>query len=127
MNMKLIVPSIMALTISSSLFSAEPMPADAVKSLLTNNTTYCKNLQKNKEFTNYYREDGALTKLSSEGKERQGEWRVTDNGQVCIDWGEEEGECCHPVFDQGNGTYLKIDEDEPKAEFRVTEGNPENL
>ena len=101
MNLKSIVSFIFVMAFSCSLFSAEPMPADAVKSLLTNNTTYCKNLQKNKEFTNYYR--------------------------VCIDWGEEDGECCHPVFDQGNGTYHKFEEDEPKAEFRVIEGNPKNL
>ena len=127
MNLKLIAPSILALIFSGTLFSAEPMSADAVKSLLTNNTTYCKNLEKDKEFTNYYRDDGTVTKLSSEGKEKQGEWRVAGNGRHCIDWGEEEGECCHPVFDQGDGTYQKLEEGEPKAEFRVIEGNPESL
>ena len=127
MNMKLIAVSVSVLFFSGVLFSAEPMSEDEVKSLLTNNTTYCKNLQKNKEFINYYREDGTLAKLTSKGEKKQGEWRVTGYGHVCIDWGEEEGECCHPVFDKGNGTYQKLEEGEPKAEFRVIEGNPESL
>jgi len=127
MDKNLIVPSILVLFFSGSLLSAEPMSADAVKSLLTNNTMNCKNLQKNKEFTNYYRDDGTVTKLTSKGKKMQGEWRVTGNGQHCHDWGDEEGECCHPIVDLGNGTYQKIEDDEPKAEFTVTEGNPKSL
>ena len=127
MNAKLVAPSILALIFSGNLFSAEPMSADALKSLLTNNTMNCKNLQKNKEFTNYYRDDGTVTKLTSNGEKKQGEWRVTDNGQHCHDWGEGEGECCHPIVDQGNGTYQKFEEGEPKAEFTVTEGNPNSL
>ena len=127
MNSKQFVPFVLVLFFSSPLFSAEPMSADAVKSLLTNNTTYCKNLQKNKEFTNYYSDDGTVIKLTSEGEKNQGEWRVADNGQHCIDWGEGEGECCQPVYDKGNGTYLKVEEGEPKAEFSVIEGNPNSL
>jgi hypothetical protein len=127
MNLMLIAPFISVLFFSGSLFSAEPMSADAVKSLLTNNTTYCKNLQKNKEFTNYYREDGTVTKLTPDGKEKQGEWRVDNNGRHCIDWGEGEGECCHPIFDHGNGIYRKLEEGDPKSEFRVIEGNPRSL
>jgi hypothetical protein len=127
MNMKLIAASILALFFSGALFSAEPMSADAVKSLLTNNTMNCKNLEKNKEFTNYYRGDGTVTKLTSKGEKIQGEWRVTDDGLHCHDWGKDEEECCHPIVDQGNGTYQKIEEGKPKAEFTVTEGNPKNL
>jgi hypothetical protein len=85
--MKLIAASIFVLFFSGALFSAEPLSEDAVKSLLTNNTTYCKNLQKKKEFINYYREDGTLVKLVPKGEKKQGEWRVTGNGHVCIDWG----------------------------------------
>ena len=127
MNLQKTVSVIVALLFSGTLYSAEPMSADAVKKLLSSNTTYCKNLQKNKEYTNYYRDDGTVIKLSPEGKKRLGKWRVSDNGRHCIDWGEKDGECCHPVFDQGNGTYIKLDEGEPKAEFRVIEGNPESL
>lgn len=127
MNMKLIVPFILALIFSGTLFSAEPMSTDAVKSLLTNNTMYCKNIQKDSESINYYRDDGTVTKLSSKGEKIQGNWRVADDGRHCQDWGNEDGECCHPVFDEGNGTYHKTEEDNRKAEFTVTEGNPENL
>jgi hypothetical protein len=118
---------ILTLFYSSAVYSAEPMSADAVMNLLSNNTTYCKNLQKNKEYTNYYRDDGTVIKLSPGGIKKLGRWRVSDNGRHCIDWGEEDGECCHPVIDQGNGTYRKLEEGEPKSEFRVTEGNPESL
>jgi len=127
MNLKQTVSVILALLFSGALYSAEPMSADEVKNLLTNNTTYCKNLQKNKEFTNFYRDDGTVVKLSSAGKKKLGKWRVSDNGRHCVDWGEEDGECCHPVFDLGNGTYRKLEEGEPKTEFRVIEGNPESL
>ena len=127
MNLNLLASSILALSFSGALYSADPMSADAVKNLLSNNTAYCKNLQKNKEFTNYYRDDGTVIKLSPGGNKKRGKWRVTENGRHCIDWGKEDGECCHPVFDQSNGTYQKVEEGEPKAEFRVIEGNPESL
>lgn len=127
MKMQLIVLSFFALFFSGAAISAEPMSADALKSLLTNNTMNCKNLKKNEAFTNYYRDDGTVTKLTSNGEKLQGKWRVDDNGQHCQDWGKEEGECCNPVFDQGNGTYLKFEDSEPKAEFTVTKGNPKGL
>ncbi len=127
MYLQLITSFILALTFSGALSSAEPMPADAVKSLLTNNTMYCKNIQKDAEYINYFRDDGTVTKLTSKGEKIQGKWRVADDGQHCQDWGKDDGECCNPIFDEGNGTYLKTEEDNPKAEFTVTEGNPESL
>jgi hypothetical protein len=127
MNLKLMASSFVALIISGAVSAAEPMSADAVKRLLTNNTTNCRNLEKNREFINYYRDDGAVVKLTSVGEKQLGKWRVADNGQHCVDWGGEEGECCFPVIDLGNGTYQKMEGDRPKSEFTVTEGNPENL
>ena len=125
MNMKPVLPFMFALSFSGSLFSAEPMSADAVKSLLTNNTITCKNLQKNHESSVYFRDDGAATRLNPEGEKIQGNWWVTDNGQQCVDWGEHER--CNSVVDKGNGTYQKIEDDKPRAEFTVTEGNPQSL
>jgi hypothetical protein len=127
MNMQLIVLSFSVLFVSSTVFSAEPMSADSVKSLLTNNTMNCKNLRKQEEFVNYYRDDGTVTKLTSQGKIMQGKWRVTEDGKHCQDWGKEEGECCFPVVDKGNGIYQKIENGEPKTEFTVTEGNSHHL
>lgn len=125
MNIQLITPSVLALIFSGSLFSAEPISADAVKRLLTNNTMNCKNLRKNKTFTNYYRDNGSVTKLTLKGNKIQGKWRVTDDGKHCHDWGEEEH--CLSIIDKGNGTYQKIEAGKPRTEFTVTEGNPENL
>ena len=125
MNFKLIASTVIALTFSGVLFAAGPMSADAVKNLLANNTMNCTNLVKNKEFTNYFRDDGTVTKLTSEGTKIQGKWRVTDDGQHCLDWGEHER--CNLVVDEGNGTYHKIEEDRPRTEFTVTTGNPNNL
>lgn len=125
MYLKLIAPSVLAVIFSGPLFSAEPMSADSVRSLLTNNTIHCKNFNKNKEFTTYFRDDGSATKLTREGETISGKWRVNDAGEHCLDWGE--GECCNPVFDNGNGTYMKTDEGKPKTEFTVTTGNPEKL
>lgn len=125
MNLKLIASPVLALTCSSALFSAEPMSADAIKSLLTNKTITCKNLQKNHESSVYFRDDGTATRLSHEGEKIPGNWHVTDNGQHCVDWGEHER--CNSVVDLRNGTYQKIEEDKPRAEFTVTEGNPMNL
>lgn len=127
MYLRLITSSFLALIFSGALFSAEPMSADAVKSLLTNNTMYCRNIQKDSESINYYRDDGTVTKLTSKGEIIQGNWRVADDGWHCQDWGNDDGECCHPVFDEGYGIYQKTEEDNPKAKFTVTEGNPENL
>jgi len=124
-NLKLIASSILALAFSGALFSAEPMSADAVMSLLTNNTINCRNLQKNHESSVYFRDDGTATRLNPEGEKIQGNWRVTENGQHCVNWGEEER--CNSVVDQGGGSYQKIEEGKPRAEFTVTEGNLKSL
>jgi hypothetical protein len=127
MKMKFFTSSVLVLTYCGVLLAAEPMSAESVKRLLTNNTMYCKNIQKDSEFINYYRDDGTVTKLTANGEKVQGKWRVTDDGRHCQDWGNTDGECCHPIFDEGNGTYQKTEEDEAKSEFTVTEGNPEGL
>lgn len=125
MNMKLITASLLALTLSGALFSAELMSADAIKTLLTNNTIICKNLQIKHVSSVYFRNDGTATRLNHEGEKIPGNWRVTDNGQQCVDWGEDER--CNSVVDQGNGAYQKIEEGKPRAEFTVTKGNPKKL
>jgi len=114
-----------ALTFSDGIFSAESMSANELKSLLTNNTITCKNLQKNHESSVYFRDDGTATRLSHEGEKIPGNWRVSDNGQHCVDWGEKER--CNSIIDLGNGTYQKIEDNKPRAEFTVTEGNPIKL
>ena len=118
---------VFALVFSGSLFSAEPMTADAVKKLLTDNTMYCKNIKKDKEFINYFRKDGTVTKLLPDGTTWEGSWRVTEDGRHCQDWGIEDGECCFPIVDRGDGTYHKIEKGNPRTEFTVTGGNPKNL
>ena len=125
MNLKLTASSILALAFSGSLLSAAPMSAAAIKSLLTNNTIHCKNFQKNHESRVYFRDDGTATRLNHEGEKTPGNWRVTDDGLHCVDWGEEER--CIPVIDLGNGSYQKIEKDKPRAEFTVIEGNPDSL
>jgi hypothetical protein len=127
MKLKFFTSCVLFLTYCGALLAAEPMSADAVKHLLTNNTMYCKNIQKDSEFINYYRDDGTVTKLTSSGEKMQGKWRVSDDGRHCQDWGNVDGECCHPVIDLGNGNYQKTEENAAKSEFTVTEGNPEGL
>ena len=112
---------------SGVLYPAEPMSAEALKDLLTNNTMYCKNKQKNKEFVNFYREDRTVTKRLPDGTIWEGLWRITEDGKHCQDWGAEDGECCFPIVDTGNGHYQKIDKGKPKTDFTVTKGNSENL
>jgi hypothetical protein len=124
-HMKLIVPFILMLAFSGTLFAAESMSAGAIKSLLTDNTIKCKNLQKNIASDIYFRSDGTATRFTSEGKKLHGNWRVTDDGQHCVDWGERER--FNLLVDQGSGSYQKIEDDKPRAEFTVTEGNPMSL
>ena len=115
MNLKLIVPSILTLAFSGALFATESMSADAIKSLLTDNTINCKNLQKNIESDIYFRSDGTATRFTSEGKKLHGNWRVTDDGQHCVDWGERERERFNLLVDQGSGSYQKIEDDKPRG------------
>jgi hypothetical protein len=118
--------SLAALSLCGTVFAADVMQADAVEALLINNTLHGTNLQKdNREFTNYFRDDGTATKLTWKGKKKQGTWRVADDGTHCVDWGD--GERCNPVIDLGNGSYQKIENGEPRIEFTVTPGNPEKL
>ena len=125
MNLRLIALSTLALAFSGTLFSAEPMSATEIISLLTNSTINCKNLEKNHESSVHFRSDGTATRLNHEGEKIPGNWRVTDNGQHCVHWGEEER--CNLILDQGNGIYQKIENVKPRAVFTVTEGNPMNL
>ena len=101
------------------------MSDNAVKSLLTNNTITCKNLQKNHESSVLFRDDGTATRLNHEGEKGSGNWRVTDDGKHCVDWGEHER--CNSVVDLGTGTYQKIEDGKPRTEFTVTEGNSMSL
>lgn len=123
-----IVPAIAILMISGQLYAAEPMSADAVKSLMSNNTMNGKNLKKDKNFTNYFREDGTATKLTSKGKKWQGKWQVKDDGQHCVEWDKKKKRGgCGAIVDLGNGTYHKLEGDKPRIEFTITEGNAKNL
>ena len=125
MNLKLILLTMFTLAFPCSLLSAELMSDDAIKSLLTNNTINCKNFEKDHESIVYFRDNGTATRLNHEGEMIPGNWHVTGSGQHCVDWGEHER--CNTVVDQGNGTYQKIEEDKPRAEFTVVEGNPNSL
>lgn len=125
MKLKPVASTFLVLVFSGNLYAAEPMSAAAIKRLLTSNTINCNNLQKNHESSVYFRDDGTATRLNHEGEKIPGTWRVTDDGQHCVDWGEEER--CNPVVDPGNGTYQKIEEDRPHAEFTVIDGNPLGL
>ncbi len=122
---KKLIASILTLVFSGTLFAAEPLSADALNSLLLNNTMHGKNLQHDREFTNYFRDDGSVTKITSTGTIKHGKWHVTDKGEHCGDWGR--GERCNLVVDLGNGRYQKIDKDKPRIEFTVIKGNPNNL
>ena len=127
MHFKLSAFTVLALVFSGHLFAADPMSSEAVKELITNNTMNGKNLYKNKQFTNYFREDGSATKLTSKGKKWQGKWHVTENGQHCVDWQRDKGDQCGVIIDLGNDTYHKMDGDKPRVEFTITEGNANNL
>jgi hypothetical protein len=111
----------------SLLHAAQAMTSDAIKNLMTNNTMNGKNLEKNHEFTNYFREDGTAAKLSAKGKKWRGKWRVTEDDQHCVDWGRGKGWRCGAIIDLGNNTYHKLDGDKPRIEFTVTLGNAKNL
>jgi hypothetical protein len=101
------------------------MSAVAIERMLTNNTSNCKNLQKNHESSLYFRDDGTVTRLNHEGERIPGTWHVTDNGQYCLDWGEEER--CNAIVDRGDGTYQKIEAGNRRAVFTLVEGNPLGL
>jgi len=64
------------------------MSADALKSLLTNSTITCKNLQKDHESSVYFRDDGTARRLNLQGEKIPGNWRVTEYGKHCVDWGK---------------------------------------
>jgi hypothetical protein len=125
MKMKLIASSFLVLFFSGQLPGDETMSAVAIRNMLANNTISCKNLQKNHESSVYFRDDGTATKLNHEAERVPGTWHVTDNGQHCVDWGEEER--CNAVVDMGDGTYQKIEAGKPRAEFTLVEGNPLGL
>ena len=124
---KYLASSIVALAFTGSLHAAQPMSTDEVRALMTGNTMNGKNLVKNLNFTNYYREDGTTTKLTAKGKKWQGTWRVTDDGQHCVEWKKKKREQCGAIIDLGNDTYRKMAGDKPRIEFTVTAGNAKDL
>ena len=125
MNSGQVLVPLLALGFPCFLSAEQPMSAAAIGHLLTNNTMHCTNFYRDESFINYFRDDGTVTKLASDGRKTHGTWRVTEDGRHCLDWGEHER--CNPVIDLGDGTYQKIEDEQPRAQFTVTEGNPNGL
>jgi hypothetical protein len=65
--MRFLAPAVVSLFLSGYLAAAEPMSAHTVTALMTNNTMNGKNLDKNREFTDYFRDGGTSAKLTSKG------------------------------------------------------------
>jgi hypothetical protein len=122
---KRISSAIIGMLLSAQLFAAEPMSADAVKSLPTDNTMNGINLEKNKNFVNFYKGDGTAIKRNSKGKKKTGKWYVKDNGEHCANCGKRDG--CGAIVTLGDNAYQKMDGDKPRVKFSITEGNSENL
>jgi hypothetical protein len=125
MLLRRIGPAVLTLLFSASLFAAEPMSADEVKSLLTDNTMNGVNLEKNKKFTNFFKSDGTAIKRNAKGKMKTGKWHVNDNGEHCTNWGK--GDRCGAIIKVRENIYQKMDGDKPRVEFNTSRGNPENL
>ena len=102
------------------------MSADEVTHLLANNTMHCSNLQKGEAFTNYFRDDGTVTKLAADGTQNPRARGVSPTMDSTVSTGASMSVAIR-LIDQGNGTYQKIEDDKPRTEFTVSEGNPNGL
>jgi hypothetical protein len=123
--LRAIIPAVLTSLFSLPLFAAEPMSADAVKDLLTNNTMNGVVLKKNRRFISFFEDDGTMVKRNAKGKLVTGAWYVNDNGEHCTDWGK--GSRCGAIVDLGDNTYEKLHGGKPSVKFSVTRGNAKNL
>jgi len=55
----------------------------------------------------YFAPNGTVTQKTPTGSKKQGNWRVTDQGQQCIAWAGEK-EVCSTVTARGDGTYQRM-------------------
>jgi len=126
------------------LFASSNLTVDEVRELFTGNTAEGERREYEKpgygppgmlinfaeEFVSYYAEDGNVRKQSGEQR-LIGKWRVTEKGELCIEW-EGKNEKCAPVSRQKDAykRVIKNKMGRPLKEIKYlkfSSGNTNNL
>jgi len=102
-----LLAALVAGTLSFPAMADQAMTAAQLKEAFSNKTITAVNHNKgNKSQLTYFAADGKVTQKTTEGKLKQGTWRVSEPNQQCIAW-EGQKEVCSTVTAKGDGTYQR--------------------
>lgn len=106
----------------------EPMTATQVKEAMIGNTSIG-TTSRGGPYWVFRREDGTQAIETDSGFSDEGNWHITEDGQMCSTWEKIRGgeEQCLKYFPLGNDRYRYTRPDGSEADFKVVKGNPENL
>lgn len=99
---------------------------EALKALFNDMTQHCDQVGKDKTCKTYNGTDGRIGRvMDADGKQRVGDWWVTEDSEYCVHWDIKDYDLCFTVIDMGDGTYEMYKKGKLKALIRKLEpGNP---
>ena len=102
--------AIMLLT-TQSLYAADNLSSDDIRSLFSGNTVEGGRIEGAKQgvmshysepFVSYFRDDGKVYSVTGKKKKKKsGVWRVNEKGHLCIIWKDKKNEKCAPIYKDG--------------------------
>lgn len=106
----------------------EPLTAAEVRAALLGNTGVG-TTSRGDAYWVYRNPNGEQVLQTDGGFSDEGEWRITDDGELCSKWekirkGEE---LCLKFYRLGEDRYKYFKPNGDEAQFKVIKGNPENL
>ncbi|MGD8743102.1 MAG: hypothetical protein PVH46_06715 [Granulosicoccaceae bacterium] len=108
MKSSIVIPGVLGamLALATNFAMAEKvLSANEARALFSNKTFDGHNESKGKDFRVFSSADGVHNLQKSNGKRKQGEWRIDDEGHHCVSFGSEK---CTQVIDVGGGVYHKV-------------------
>ena len=108
-NLTVVILSVIMLLITNTSFAFGNLSANDVKSLFSGNTVEGGRVEGAKQgvtsfysepFINYYGSDGRVYSVRGTSN-KSGDWHVTNNGYLCIQW-ENKKEKCAPIYKDGD-------------------------
>jgi hypothetical protein len=97
--------------------------------LVSDQTTLCRKEKDQSLCSNYFSEDGVIKRIMhDDGERRQGVWFIDDQDRLCILWQGKIKPLCFHVYEQEDGSYDLIKNDEHITTILGTEqGNTKGL
>jgi hypothetical protein len=96
------------LTLTSN--AANPLSKEDLQKLIASNTVEGQSVQWKKKMTWYFNVTGLIKQLDEYGNRGQGRWRVSEKGELCVEF-KHGGEHCRKVVPRTEGSYDVYEDD----------------